>query len=150
MHKKRFQERPYDPISADLVRDATAGARRPAPAATGIALVATRPRAEPPSEATITKRFVLTRSEDTEVEAFLRVQRAARAKVPLGVLMRAALSVIMESEAALCAEAERQTFRLPSTHNRVALAEFEDQWRLCVRATGQFRSTQNEKTRTSI
>ena len=84
-------------------------------------------------EPTITKRFVLTRSEDTEVEAFLlRVQRAARAKVPFGVLIRAALGVVMESETALCAAAERQTFRLPSTHDRVALGEFEEQWRKCL------------------
>jgi hypothetical protein len=133
MPKKRFEERPYDPISADLVRDATAGARRPVPVATGIALVATRPRAEPPSEATITKRFVLSRSEDAELNAFLlRLQQAARAKVPLGVIVRAALSVLMETEAELCATAGRQTFRLPSTHDRLALGEFEEQWRECL------------------
>jgi hypothetical protein len=129
MPKKRFEERPYDPISADLVRDATAGARRPAPVATGIALVATRPRAEPPPEATITKRFVLTRSEDAELNAFLlRLQQAARAKVPLGLIVRAALSVVMEAEAELCAVVQAQTFRLPSTHDRMAMGEFEEQW----------------------
>ena len=133
MPKKRFEERPYDPISADLVRDATAGARRPVPVATGIALVATRPRAEPPSEATITKRFVLTRSEDAELNAFLlRLQQAARAKVPLGLIVRAALSVVMETEAELCASVGQQTFRLPSTHDRLALGEFEEQWRACL------------------
>lgn len=133
MPKKRFEERPYDPISADLVRDATAGARRPVPVATGIALVATRPRAEPPSEATITKRFVLSRSEDAELNAFLlRLQQAARAKVPLGLLVRAALSVVMETEAELCATVGRQTFRLPSTHDRLALGEFEEQWKSVI------------------
>ena len=133
MPKKRFEERPYDPISADLVRDATAGARRPVPVASGIALVATRSRAEPPPEATITKRFVLSRSEDAELNAFLlRLQQAARAKVPLGVIVRAALSVLMETEAELCATAGRQTFRLPSTHDRLALGEFEEQWRECL------------------
>jgi hypothetical protein len=134
MPKKRFEERPYDPISADLVRDATAGARRPAPVATGIALVATRPRVEPPPEATITKRFVLNRSEDAELNAFLlRLQQAARTKVPLGLLVRAALSAVMEAEAQLCAAAQQQSFRLPSTHDRLALGEFEDQWRRCLR-----------------
>lgn len=133
MPKKRFEERPYDPISADLVRDATAGARRPAPVATGIALVATRPRAEPPQEATITKRFVLTRSEDAELNAFLlRLQQAARAKVPLGLIVRAAMSVVMEAEAELCSAVGQQTFRLPSTHDRLALGEFEEQWRECL------------------
>lgn len=125
-----------DPISADLVRDATAGARRLAPVPTGIALVAPRPRAEPPSEATITKRFVLTRSEDAELNVFLlRLQQAARAKVPLGVIVRAALSVVMETEAELCGTAGRQKFRLPSTHDRLALGEFEEQWRECLRLT---------------
>lgn len=133
MPKKRFEERPYDPISADLVRDATVGARRPVPVASGIALVATRPRAEPPPETTITKRFVLTRSEDAELNAFLlRLQQAARTKVPLGLLVRAALSAVMEAEAQLCAAAKQQSFRLPSTHDRLALGEFEDQWRQCL------------------
>ena len=133
MPKKRFEERPYDPISADLVRDATAGARRPVPVASGIALVATRSRAEPPPEATITKRFVLSRSEDAELNAFLlRLQQAARAKVPLGVIVRAALSVLMETEAELCATAGRQTFRLPSSHDRLALGEFEERGRECL------------------
>ncbi len=133
MPKKRFEERPYDPISADLVRDATAGARRQAPVATGIALVAPRPREEPPPEGTITKRFVLTRSEDAELNAFLlRLQQAARAKVPLGLIVRAALSVVMGAEAELCAAAGRQSFRLPSTHDRLALGEFEDQWRTVI------------------
>ena len=133
MPKKRFEERPYDPISADLVRDATAGARRPDPVTSGIALVAKRPRTETPPEATITKRFVLTRSEDAELNAFLlRLQQAARTKVPLGLIVRAALSVVMEAETELCAAVGRQTFRLPSTHDRLALGEFEDQWRECL------------------
>ncbi len=124
MPKKRFEERPYDPISADLVRDATAPP---------ISLVPVRAAVVAPDvqvERTITKRFVLTRSEDADVEAFvLRLQRAARTKVPFGVVLRAALAVVMEAEAQLCATVEQQTFRLPSTHDRLALGEFEDQWR---------------------
>ena len=135
MPKKRLDETPYDPITADLVREATAPRARGAAPVPPIALVPPKTGPVPARlmEPTITKRFVLTRGEDTEVEAFLlRVQRAARAKVPLGVLMRAALAVIMESEAQLCAAVERQTFRLPSTHDRVALGEFEEQWRTCL------------------
>lgn len=137
MPKKRLDEKPYDPITADLVRQATSPRARGAVPVQPIARLPPRTGQAPPQvvEPTITKRFVLTRSEDTEVEAFLlRVQRAARAKVPLGVLIRAALAVVMESEAALCAATERQTFRLPSTHDRVALGEFEEQWRLCFHA----------------
>ena len=131
MPRKQFDERPYDPISADLVREATAPPKRP----TTLQRIAAVPlpmqaAAESQAEPTITKRFVLSRSEDAEVNAFLlRLQRSARTKVPLGLLVRAALSVVMEAEARLCAAAERQTFRLPSTHDRLALGEFEDQWR---------------------
>lgn len=132
MPKKRLDEKPYDPITADLVREATSPRTRGAVPVPPIALVTPRTGQAPSRvvEPTITKRFVLTRSEDTDVEAFLlRVQRAARAKVPLGVLMRAALAVVMEAEAKLCAVIEPETFRLPSTHDRLALGEFEDQWR---------------------
>lgn len=133
MPKKRFEERPYDPISADLVRDATAVQTRPSPPQPAIALVPAKtplPKAAVSGEPTITKRFVLSRSEDAELNAFLlRLQQAACTKVPLGLLVRAALAVVMGAEAKICAAAERQTFRLPSTHDRLALGEFEDQWR---------------------
>lgn len=132
MPKKRFEERPYDPISADLVREATSVQPRGAVPPPIIALVSAKaplPVAAQ-TETTITKRFVLSRSEDAELNAFLlRLQQTARTKVPLGLLVRAALSVVMEAEARICAAAERQTLRLPSTHDRLALGEFEDQWR---------------------
>lgn len=138
MPKKRFEERPYDPISADLVRDATSAQTRGLVSAPPISLVpikTTLVAADATVERTITKRFVLTRSEDADVEAFvLRLQRAARTKVPFGVVLRAALAVVMEAEAKLCAAVEQQTFRLPSTHDRLALGEFEDQWRRSLQA----------------
>jgi hypothetical protein len=135
MPKKRLDEKPYDPITADLVREATSPRTRGAVPVPPIALVPLKTGPVPSRvvEPTITKRFVLTRGEDTEVEAFiLRLQRAARTKVPLGVVLRAALAVVMEAEAKLCAAVEQQTFRLPSTHDRLALGEFEDQWRECL------------------
>lgn len=138
MPKKRFEERPYDPISADLVRDATSVQPRITAPQSTIALVPikTLPSALDPSEMTITKRFVLSRSEDAELNAFLlRLQQVARTKVPLGLLVRAALTVVMEAESRICAAAERKTFRLPSTHDRLALGEFEDQWRECLQAS---------------
>ncbi len=135
MPKKRLDEKPYDPITADLVREATSPRTRQAVPVPPITLV-TPMIGQPPSqvvEPTITKRFVLTRSEDADVEAFmLRLQRAARTKVPFGVVLRAALAVVMEAETKLCAAVEQQTFRLPSTHDRLALGEFEDQWRKCL------------------
>ena len=133
MPRKRIDERPYDPISADLVREATSPQTRGLVTVSPISLVPVRSATvarDAQVESTITKRFVLTRSEDIDVEAFmLRLQRAARTKVPFGVVLRAALAVVMEAEAKLCATIEDQTFRLPSTHDRLALGEFEDQWR---------------------
>ena len=135
MPKKRLDEKPYDPITADLVREATSPRTRGAVPVPPIALVPPRAGRAPSQvvEPSITKRFVLTRSEDTDVEEFmLRLQRAARTKVPFGVVLRAALAVVIEAEAKLCAAVEQQTFRLPSTHDRLALGEFEDQWRRCL------------------
>ena len=138
MPKKKFDERPSDPISADLVREATAVRAHPPRPAPSIALVSPRPlpmATQPEPEPTITKRFVLTRSEDADVEAFLlRHQRSARTKVPLGVLMHAALALLMESEANLCAAVEKETFRMLSTHDRVGLGVFEEQLRRCLPA----------------
>ena len=137
MPKKRFDERPYDPISADLVRDVTAiksigpGTRSAQPA---MALIAARaaPLNQPSGQAepTITKRFLLSRGEDAEMNAFLlRLQQSARSKVTLSVLVRAALAVVMESESKIREELEQQNFRLPSTHDRLGLSDFEDRWR---------------------
>ena len=137
MPKKRFEERPYDPISADLVRDVTAikstgpGPRSAQPT---MALIAARaaPLSQPAGQAelTITKRFLLSRGEDAEMNAFLlRLQQSARTKVTLSVLVRAALAVVMESESKIREVLEQQNFRLPSTHDRLALSDFEDRWR---------------------
>jgi hypothetical protein len=82
------------------------------------------------AELTITKRFLLSRGEDAEMNAFLlRLQQSARTKVTLSVLVRAALAVVMESESKIREELEQQSFRLPSTHDRLALSDFEDRWR---------------------
>jgi hypothetical protein len=131
MPRKRVDEQPYDPISADLVREATVIHRRPASAVPRVAIV---PPVPPKAEPTITKRFVLSRSEDAELNAFLvRLQEAARTKVPLGLLVRAVLWVVMENEERLVESVREQTFRLPSTHDRLAFGEFEEQWRMSVR-----------------
>lgn len=128
MPRKPTLERPYDPISADLVRDAASKPQLVSRSPMTLAPTATT------TEPTITKRFVLTRSEDAEVNAFLvRLQEAARTKVPLGMLVRAVLWVLMEREEALLAEARGQTFRLPSTHDRLGQGEFEERWRMCAR-----------------
>jgi hypothetical protein len=132
MPRKRVKEQPYDPISADLVREATVIQRRPNSAVPRVAIV---PPVPPKAKPTITKRFVLSRSEDAELNAFLvRLQEAARTKVPLGLLVRAVLGVLMEREETLLAEARGETFRLPSTHDRLAQGEFEERWRSMIRS----------------
>ena len=128
-------EAPYDPIRAELVREVT-GVARPAPmsppprlAPRTTQVAATEPAPEP----TITKRFVLTRSEDAEVGAFLlRIQNASGCKVPLSVIVRAALAILMEREEAIVRTAAHVRPQLPSTHDRLALGQFEEQWRGCL------------------
>lgn len=86
------------------------------------------------AEPTITKRFALRRSEDAELNGLLlRLQEEAKTKVPLGLLVRAALWVLMEREESLLFEARGQTFQLPSTHDRLGQGEFEERWRTNVR-----------------
>lgn len=127
-------ELPYDPIRADLVRQVIAPVRRaPDAPAPRLTLTPAAPKPEPVAEPTITKRFVLTRTEDAELNAFLlRLQNASGCKVPLSVVVRAALAILMEHEERIAGTAERIRPQLPSTHDRLALGQFEEQWRQCV------------------
>ena len=127
-------ELPYDPIRADLVREVTTSARRPPDVPSPrLSLTSTPPKPEPVPEPTITKRFVLTRAEDAELNVFLlRLQTASGCKVPLSVVVRAALAILMENEERIAAAAEQVRPQLPSTHDRLALGQFEEQWRGCL------------------
>ncbi len=127
MPRNRLQERPYDPISADLVRDVTtAGRFRPVPAGEQSFPKASAAAPIP----TITKRFVLTRAEDVELNAFLlRLQESSGTKVSLSVFVRAALTVVMGAEARILAQVADVSMGQPSTHDRLALGEFEDFWK---------------------
>ncbi len=130
-------ELPYDPIRADLVRQVTAPVRRtPDAPAPRLTLTPAAPKPEPVAEPTITKRFVLTRTEDAELNAFLlRLQNASGCKVPLSVVVRAALAILMEHEERIAGTAERIRPQLPSTHDRLALGQFEEQWRGCLKSS---------------
>ncbi|MGE3310688.1 MAG: hypothetical protein AB7O66_12020 [Limisphaerales bacterium] len=78
---------------------------------------------------TITKRFVVSRAEDADLNAFLlRLQQAAGARVPLSVIVRALLTLAMQAESAILRQLSRQAIRLPSTHDTLALGEFEAHW----------------------
>jgi hypothetical protein len=127
-------ELPYDPIRADLVREVTTSVRRPPEApAPRLTLTPAAPKPEPVPESTITKRFVLTRAEAAELNAFLlRLQTASGCKVPLSVVVRAALAILMENEDRIAGVAEQVRPQLPSTQDRLALGQFEEQWRECL------------------
>jgi hypothetical protein len=131
-------EVPYDPIRADLVREVT-GAPRPSavqPPPPAIPRFPPATLVESALEPTITKRFVLTRGEDAEVGAFLlRLQNASGCKVPLSVIVRAALANLMEREEAIVRSVSIARPQLPSTHDRLALGQFEEQWRQVITST---------------
>ena len=124
MPKKKFEDTPYDPIAADLAREVGAAGRTaprplaplltpmaaPTPLTNVMSLSPVPPTSVPqahPAESTITKRFVLTRGENEEVNAFLlRLEQRAKTKVTLSVFMRAALTVAMQAEEQIVAELE--------------------------------------------
>lgn len=124
----------YDPIRADMVREVTAPVRQPPDVpAPRLSLTPAPPKPEPVLEPAITKRFVLTRAEDAELNAFLlRLQAASGCKVPLSVVVRAALAILMENQDRIAGAAERIRLQLPPTHDRLALGQFEEQWRGCL------------------
>lgn len=150
MPRKPFEDTPYDPIAADLVREVVAARKPPAVAVTSlvtsggsegarpvISLVAA---AEIPNvdhknpEPAITKRFLLNRSENEDLEGFLlRLQKQAGTKVTLSMFTRALLNVVMQAEPALLAEVgQGRPRRFPSTHDSIAQGIFEDWWIRCV------------------
>ena len=158
MPKKKFEDTPYDPIAADLMREVVTGGKSSTPASAAIssvpspAVVVALPRGPvPPSsgeplasfppasaptsaEPTLTKRFLLTRSENEELDAFLlRLQKRAGVKVTLSMFARAALNVVMQAEEQLFAEVGAGApRRFPSTHDSIAQGAFEEWWMRCL------------------
>jgi len=159
MPRKKFEDTPYDPIRADLAREVGAAGRggntpsvqplsppnpqvvelrvertQPSVGSTALKMqeplspqVAPRPKVPEP---TITKRFVVTRSEDQDITGFLlKLQERAGTKIPLSVLARAAISIVMQAEDQIFDEvSEKLPLELPSTHDAIAQAEYEEQW----------------------
>lgn len=84
-------------------------------------------------EATITKRFVLTRTEDDEFNEFLLgLQKQIGTKVTASVMVRAALTVVMQAEAQIQQEIRGWQVRFPSTHDALAQGTFESEWIHCL------------------
>lgn len=151
MPRKKFEDTPYDPIAADLAREVGATGRAggsPTPLSVvelrteqhqsvgSAAFKIEQARVTTPApkpkvpEATITKRFVVTRSEEEDLTAFLlRLQKKAGTKITLSVFTRAALGVAMQAEEQILAEiGDNLSMELPSTHDSIAQAEYEDCW----------------------
>jgi hypothetical protein len=125
MPRKSFAETPYDPIAADLAREVAAARRGPVAAAPAPA----RRRDIAP---TVTKRVILTRKEDDDLNLFLlRVQAQAEARVPFSMLARAALSLLLHAEEQIVEEL-RTPLHYPSTQDGVRQGQFEQQWTRCL------------------
>jgi hypothetical protein len=152
MPRKKFEETPYNPISADLAREVATGVKlqpissviplRQEEPIHSAKIVSMQPQQQPliapvvckRSEATITKRFVVSREEDTEMTEFLlRLQKKAGTKVSLSVFTRALLNIAMQAEEQIAVEiGEGFSKALPSTHDSMAYADFEDRWMRCL------------------
>jgi hypothetical protein len=150
MPRKPFEDQPYNPIEADLARDAaalthplaggqahtlshgkvsTGGAVLPHPRAKRDQAKLTLP-ASPGSKSEVGKRFSLTREEDLDLAEFLRrLQRQSSTKVALSLLIRASLTLIMHAEAEILTQMRKSPPPTqPATHDSLAYAEFEHYW----------------------
>src|SRR5262245_23736583 len=152
MPRKPFEDQPYNPIEADLARDAAAPARPlaggqdhtllhgEAPTLTGGTIIE-HPRAKRNqaklalpasfgSKSEVGKRFSLTRDEDLDLAEFLRrLQRQSGTKVALSLLIRASLTLIMHAEAEMLTQMRKSPPpSQPATHDSLAYAEFEHYW----------------------
>jgi hypothetical protein len=150
MPRKRFDDKPYNPIEADLARDAASiDQRRPAsneapivregPAvielengykrsqhsrSSGGRLVSHSSKSE------VAKRFTVTVDEDQDLTAFLqRLQRQSGTRVALSLLIRAGLHLMMQAETDIVSQMRKSPPpRQPATHDSLSYAEFEQYW----------------------
>lgn len=151
MPRKKFEETPYNPIAADLAREVAVGVKsqqvlnvvplRQEQTPYGGQVLSQQPQqqelapvANKRIDPTITKRFVVTRDEDTELTEFLlRLQKKAGTKISLSVFTRALLNIAMQGEEQILSEiGEGFSKALPSTHDSMAYADFEDRWMRCL------------------
>jgi hypothetical protein len=152
MAKKPFEDTPYNPIKADLMRDVAAPVR----SISGSAALQLTPQVSEPDfrrpsaplpprpkttahlspvmrEIGITKRFELKIAENSDLNAFLlRLQQRTGVKVHLSVFVRALVMAALQAESSILEEAAQFAFRLPSTHDSFKQGEFEDLWRECL------------------
>jgi len=150
MPRKRFDDKPYNPIEADLARDAASiDQRRPAnnetplmrewPAAADLENGSRRPQqprntggrlTSHPSKSEVAKRFTVTVDEDQDLTSFLqRLQRQSGTRVALSLLIRAGLHLMMQAETDIISQMRKSPPpRQPATHDSLSYAEFEQYW----------------------
>lgn len=150
MPRKRFDDKPYNPIEADLARDAASiDQRRPPDNETPV--IRERPEVAEhengyrrphrtgnfgrrsisnPSKSEVAKRFTVTVDEDQDLTAFLqRLQRQSGTRVALSLLIRAGLHLMMQAETDIISQMRKShPPRQPATHDSLSYAEFEQYW----------------------
>jgi hypothetical protein len=150
MPRKSFEDQPYNPIEADIARDAASidQLRNPSRDRT-LALDISTPSGTnhrqsqiPPtrdtfrrgkhhaSKSEVAKRFTLTREEDGDLTEFLqRLQRQSGTKVALSLLIRVGLNLMMHAETEIISQMRKTPPpSQPATHDSLAYAEFEQYW----------------------
>jgi hypothetical protein len=142
MPRKRFNDKPYNPIEADLARDAASmDQRRLANNETPLILENASRRPQQPrnlggrssshlSKSEVAKRFTVTVDEDQDLTSFLqRLQRQSGTRVALSLLIRAGLHLMMQAETDIISQMRKSPPpRQPATHDSLSYAEFEQYW----------------------
>lgn len=150
MPRKRFEDEPYNPIEAEIARDAASiGPMRESRSdkaldtdVSGSARINSQQRGSSntrelhqrtrthTSKSEVAKRFTLTREEDIDLIEFLqRLQRQSATKVALSLLIRVGLNLMMQAEAEIVSQMRKDPPpNQPATHDSLAYAEFEQYW----------------------
>lgn len=149
MPRKQFEDEPYNPIEADLARDAATVSRRGSRTEMSYGLNQLTARQlnsrqeqaglnrntsgrikHRSSKSEVAKRFTLTRDEDADLTEFLqRLQRQSNTKVALSMLIRVGLNLMMQNEPEIISQMRKTPPpNQPATHDSLSYAEFELYW----------------------
>ena len=156
MPRKRFEDEPYNPIEAEIARDAASiGQMRETSSDKILDIAVSSPlpinnrlrgsstsreanqrSTKHTSKSEVAKRFTLTREEDIDLIEFLqRLQRQSGTKVALSLLIRVGLNLMMQAEAEIVSQIRKDPPpNQPATHDSLAYAEFEQYWTQTIEA----------------
>jgi hypothetical protein len=141
--RKKFEDGPYNPIEADLARDAATVSRRGSRSEMPYRIGQLAERGldshqrqgsgrthHRSSKSEVAKRFTLTRDEDADLTEFLqRLQRQSNTKVALSMLIRVGLNLMMANEHEIISQMRKTPPpSQPATHDSLSYAEFELYW----------------------